>query len=185
MRIAVLDLWSNDGLAFDTIGHKWWNFGATINSHRIIVFLNVYFFSKTYLHGNMLNEITDYHFKLWICKIVDCWVSLQTCHILTLWVGGRPNLTTQSISYWKVGNESQQSNIVQVYSKHTNWCLCPLLCSRNKLWTQRSLSEVSSLLFSGATVVEWTPDRCQDSRVTHQLPQRLRTHLLRPHFGLT
>ena len=41
---------------------------------------------------------------------------------------------------------------------------------------QRSLSKVTTLLCSGASVVEWTPDQCQDSWVTRH------SHLFRPHL---
>ena len=45
---------------------------------------------------------------------------------------------------------------------------------------QSLLSEVRALLCFCASVVEWTPDHCQDSRVTRHLPQK--THLFRLHL---
>lgn len=51
---------------------------------------------------------TQWH-EIVLCKIVDCWVSLSGCQILTLMVDGWPDLPTQSIKIWQPGNETQQS----------------------------------------------------------------------------
>ena len=50
---------------------------------------------------------------------------------------------------------------------------------------QRSLSIVATPLCSGTSVVEWTHDQCQDSRIPRHLRLKTQTHLFRLHLDPT
>ena len=47
-------------------------------------------------------------------------------------------------------------------------------------WEQRSLSQITTVLCSGASVVEQTPDQRQDSRVGRHIPQKTQDSLVQP-----
>lgn len=125
-------------------------------------------------------------------KKVDCWVSIPTCHILMLWVGGQPEVPNQTVNIWWVKKQKKQSITICQMRKpkgRRNWIFKEFVRrSQRKSWslvwvygTQTSFSSsLNKDMFRFKTVKSKTENQMSSSLLLYPQPgsfSRLRVYI--------